>query len=148
MPMTMRSKLVPAGLELVDRGHVGHRAAGGEIGQHHLLMRRRQHVGALGHEVHAAEHDELGFRMLRDLAREAERVADVVGELDHFVALIVMAEDDEPVAERRLRGGDAAIELLVGQTEISLGERLALRDMRLLELRQDRKHRRHLNYQL
>ena len=98
--------------------------------------------------MHAAEHDELGFGMLRDLAREAEGVADVVGELDHLVALIVMAEDDEPCAERSLRGGDAAIELFVGQTEIPLGERLALRDMRLLELRQDRKHRRHLNYQL
>ena len=23
-------------------------------------MRQREHVGALGHEVHAAEHDELG----------------------------------------------------------------------------------------
>ena len=142
------SQLVPAGFELIDRGHVGHRAAGREVGQNHLLMRRRQHVGAFGHEVHAAEDDEFGFGMLRDLAGQPERVAGVVGELDHFVALIVMAEDDQPGAERRLGRGDAAVELLVGQTEISLGERLALRDMRLLELRQDRKQRRHLNYQL
>ena len=111
-------------------------------------MRRREHVGALGHEVHAAEDDELGFGMLRHLAGEAERIAGVVGELDHLVALIVMAEDDQPAAERRLRRRDAAVELLVGQTEIALGERLALRDVRLLELRQDRKQRRHLNYQL
>ena len=81
-----------------------------------------------------------------DLAGEAERVAGVVGELDHFVALIVMAEDDQPAAERRLRRRDAAVELFVGQTEIPLGKRLALRDMRFLELRQDRKQRRHLNY--
>ena len=77
---------------------------------------------------------------------EAERIADVVGELDDLVALVVMTEDDQPAAERRLRSRDAAIELFVGQTEIALGERLALRDVRLLELRQDRKHRRHLNY--
>ena len=139
-------ELFPAGLELIDRGHVGHRAAGRKVGQDHLLMRRRQHVGALGHEVHAAEHDELRFGMLGDLARQAERVAGVVGELDDLVALVVMAEDDQPVAERRLRRRDAAIELFVGQTEIALGKRLALRDVRLLELRQDRKHRRHLNY--
>ena len=146
LPTPISDELFPARLELIDRGHVGHRAAGGKVGQDHFLMRRRQHVGAFGHEVHAAEHDELRFGMLRDLARQAERVADVVGELDHFVALVVMAEDDQPAAERRLRGGDAAIELLVGQTKIPLGERLALRDMRLLELRQDRKQRRHLNY--
>ncbi len=111
-------------------------------------MRRRQDVGALGHEVHTAEDDELGLGVLRHFAREAERIADVIGELDDLVALIVMTEDDEPAAERRLRGGDAAIELFVGQAEIALGERLALRDMRFLELRQDRKHRRHLNFQL
>ncbi len=98
--------------------------------------------------MHAAEHDELGLGMLRDLAGEAERVADVVGELDHLIALVVMAEDDQPIAERRPRSRDAAIELFVRQAKIPLGERLALRDMRLLELRQDRKQRRHLNYQL
>ena len=74
-------------------------------------MRRRKHVGALGHEVHAAEDDELRFGVFRDLAGEAERVADVVGELDHLVALIVMAEDDErgcraPPSRRRC--GDRA----------------------------------------
>ena len=64
-------------------------------------MRRAQHVGALGHEVDAAEDDELGVRVLADLPRELERVAGVVGELDHLVALVVMAEDDEAAAERR-----------------------------------------------
>ena len=110
-------KLFPAGLELIDRGHVGHRAAGGKVGQYHLLMRRREHVGAFRHEMHAAEHDELGLGMLRDLAGEAERVADVVGELDHLIALVVMAEDDQPIAERRPRSRDAAIELFVGQSQ-------------------------------
>ena len=57
-------EIAPAHLELIGIGHVGHRAAGGEVRQDHLLMRRAQHVGALGHEVHAAEHDELGVGML------------------------------------------------------------------------------------
>ena len=109
-------------------------------------MRRRQHIGAFGHEVHAAEDDEFGFGVLGGLAGETERVADVVGELDHLVALIVMAEDDQPAAERRLGRRDATVELLVGQTEIALRKRLALGDMRFLELRQDRKQRRHVNY--
>ena len=98
----------PAHLELIGIGHVGHRASGGEVRQDHLLMRRAQHVGALGHEVHAAEDDELGVGMLADLLRELVRVAGVVGELDHLVALVVMAEDDEPAAERRLRGARCA----------------------------------------
>ncbi len=61
-----------------------------------------------------------------DLLRELEGVAGVVGELDHFVALIVMAEDDDAAAERRLRRGDARVHLLVGQAEVLLRQRLAL----------------------
>ena len=48
-------------LELVGIGHVGHRAAGRKVWQDHLLMRARQDVGALRHEVHAAEHDVVGL---------------------------------------------------------------------------------------
>ena len=70
-------------------------------------MRRAEHIGALRHEVHAAEHDVVGFGTVGDLAGETKRVAGVVGELDHFVALIVMAEDDQPVAELRARRGNA-----------------------------------------
>ena len=101
-------------------------------------MRAAEHVGALGHEVHAAEDDELGVRVLADLAGELVGIADVVGELDHFVALIVVAEDDEPAAERGLGRGDAAIHLLVGQAEIALRQRLALADLRLLVIREQR----------
>ena len=99
---------------------------------------RAQHVGALRHEVHAAEDDELGVGMRADLPRELVRVAGVVGELDHFVALVVMPEDDEPAAERRLGGGDARVHLLVGQAEVALGQRLALGDVVLLVFGQER----------
>ena len=78
-------------------------------------MRRAQHVRALGHEVHAAEHDVVGIGTVGHLPREPERVAGVVRELDHLVALVVVAEDDEPAAQRGLRGRDARVHLLVGQ---------------------------------
>jgi iron-sulfur cluster assembly accessory protein len=61
-----------------------------------------QDVGALGHEVHAAEDDELGVRPGGRLAGELERVAGDVGELDDLVALVVVAEHEDPVAERGL----------------------------------------------
>ena len=137
-------EVVPAHLELLGLGHVGHRAAGGEIRQDHLLVRRAQDVGALGHEMHAAEDDELGVGVLADLAGELERVAGVVGELDHLVALVVMAEDDEATAELGLRRGDAAVHLLVGETEVFLGQRLALGDVLFLVRRQNRNEFGHL----
>ena len=70
--------------------------------------------------------------MLRGgVLRELQRVADVVGELDDLVALVVVAEDDEAVAERRLGGGDAGVQLLIGQAEIRVRQRLALVEARL-----------------
>ena len=121
-------ELAPAHLELIGRGHVGHRTAGGEIRQHDFLMRRAQDVGALRHEVHAAEDDVLRLAAARGRARQLQRVAGVVGELDDLVALVVMAEDDDAVAERRFGRRDPGVHLVVGQTEISLGERLPLAD--------------------
>jgi hypothetical protein len=88
-----------------------------------------QDVGALRHEVHAAEDDEFGVGMGADLARQLERVAGVVGELDHFVALVMMAEDDETAAEPRFRRGDARVHFVIGETEVFLRERLTLREV-------------------
>jgi hypothetical protein len=96
-----------------------------------------QDVGALGHEVHAAEDHELGRVPRGCRARELQRVAGEVGELDHFVALIVMAEDDETIAERPLRGGDPRVHLVVGETQECLGNRLALADALFLDLREE-----------
>ena len=57
---------------------------------------RGEDVGRLGHEVHAAEHDELRLRAGRRLAGELERVTGDVGELDDLVALVVVAEHERP----------------------------------------------------
>ena len=71
---------------------------------------------------------------LAAVPRELERIAGEVGELDDLVALIVVPEDDEAIAERRLRGGNPRVHLVVRQAEIVLGERLALADALLLDL--------------
>jgi hypothetical protein len=91
-----------------------------------------QHVGALRHEVHAAKHDEFCVGVTADLLSELVGVAGVIRELDHFVALVVMAEDHETTAELCFGCGDPAVHLLVSQSEILLGQRLPLADMILL----------------
>ena len=91
---------VPRVLDLVDRRHVRHRAARGEVREDHLLVVGREDVRRLRHEVHAAEEDELGLGPGGGLARELERVARDVGELDDLVALVVVAEHEGPAAQR------------------------------------------------
>ncbi len=91
---------LPRLLDLDQPGHVGHRAAGRQVGQDHLLVVAGEDVGRLGHEVDAAEDDELGLGPGRCLAGELERVAGDVGELDDLVALVVVAEHERALAER------------------------------------------------
>ena len=67
----------------------------------------------------------------------------MVGELDHLVALVVMAENHESIAEGGASGGNASIHHGVGQAEILLGQGLALGDVLLFELSHQRNHRRH-----
>jgi hypothetical protein len=131
-------EIVPGELEVLGIGHIRHRTAGRQVRENDLLMVAAQHVGAFRHEMDAAEHDELGVRVAAHLPRELEGVAGVVGEPDHLVALVVMAEDHQPAAEPLFGGGEAGVHLLVGQPEIPLGERLALTEVFLFVLRQDR----------
>ncbi len=91
---------IPALLDLVIGRHVRHRAASREVGQDDLLLRRREDVGRLGHEMNAAEHHELSARPRRRLARELEGISSHVRKLDDFVTLVVVAEDEGAVTER------------------------------------------------
>ena len=118
-----RGDLGPRLLDLVDVGHVGHRAAGVEVGEDHPLVVGGEHVGRLGHEVHAAEHDVGGLVVVRGEPGELERVADLVGPADHLVALVVVAEDQQPVAERRLGRGDPRDELVGGREGVVVRQR-------------------------
>jgi hypothetical protein len=101
-------QFAPAALDLGQVGHVGHRAAGGEVGQDGDLVRRGHDVGDFGHEMHAAEDDVFGVG-LRGEARELQRVAGQVGVLVDVGALVVVAEDDglAELAERSWRVGGA-----------------------------------------
>ena len=100
-------------------------------------MRRAENVGALRHEVHAAEDDELGLALAGRGARELQRVACEVGELDDLVALIVMAEDYQSLAERLLGRRNARVHLVVREAQVVLGERLTLADALLLDAREE-----------
>src|SRR5207248_5046871 len=73
----------------VDRG--GERAAGAEIGEEDRLLRTEDRR-RLGHEVDTAKDDRLRVGRGR-LARKAERVADVVRDVLHLGALVVVGED-------------------------------------------------------
>ena len=86
-------ELLPGVFHLADLGHVGHGAAGVEVGKNHGLPGARQDVGAFRHEMHAAEDDVAAFG-LRGHLRKAIGIAAIIGETHHFIALIVMTEDD------------------------------------------------------
>jgi len=81
--------------------------------------------------VHAAEDDVGGALVVGGEAGQEERVPDRIGPTNDLVALIVVTEDDEPVAEGRFGGGDALDERFLG------GERLLVRE-RSLESQHDR----------
>src|SRR5207249_5122286 len=87
------------------------------------LFRAAQNVGALRHEVDAAEDEELRIGPLRAESRELERVAGNIGVLDHVVALVVVAEDREPSTKRFLGRADPVGQNVLIQTKIGFGYR-------------------------
>ncbi len=124
---------VPALLDLVEARHVGHGAAGSQVGQHDRLARTGEHVGGLGHEVHAAEDDELRLGASGGLLGELEAVAGDVGELDDLVALVVVPEHEDPVTQSGLGRAGALHQgrvggrgQVAGAVHAALGGRVAL----------------------
>ena len=75
--------------------------------------------------------------MAGGVLRELERIAGLVGELDDFVALVMVAEHDEAVPERGLGRGDADVHLGLRQPEIDLRKRLALAQPGAFVVRQE-----------
>ncbi len=106
-------ELLPTHLELVGRSHVGHRAAGGKVGQDDLLVGAAEHVSTLRHEVDTTEDDVLRIALRRGLLRQLERVAREVGELDDLVALVVVPQDQQPFCESRPSRSDPSIHLRI-----------------------------------
>ena len=72
----------------------------------------------LGHEVDAAEDDRLGVGRRR-LAREAERVADVVGHVLHLGHLVVVGEDHRVALARQRAAPRPAGGVIVGASRHS-----------------------------
>ncbi len=114
------AQLVPAGVDVLGVGHVGHGAAGGHVGEDDLLVGLGEDVGGLGHEVDTAEDDELGLWLLGGPLGQVEGVAAEVGELDDVLALVVVAEDDAALAEVLSGGGDAGDDLRGVQAPVLL----------------------------
>ena len=114
--------LVPGRVDIAGIGHVGHGAAGGHVGEDDGDVGRREDVGGFGHEVDAAEEDELDALLAGGVLGELEAVAGEVGVLDHFVALVVVAEDDETIAEGGAGIVDALLKLRGGEAEVAAGD--------------------------
>src|SRR5439155_15954106 len=64
-----------------------------------------------------------GLIVVRGEARQLERVAAGVGPLDDLVALVVVPEHEEPVAEFVLGRGDPAVELVSGREGVAVRQR-------------------------
>jgi hypothetical protein len=85
-------------------------------------MGAAEDVGAFGHEVDPAEYDEFSLRAAGRLLRQLQRIAPVVGELDHFVPLIMVAQDHHPAVEFPFRRGDPGLHFGLRQLQEALRE--------------------------
>ncbi len=115
-------EVFPGSFDGFQVGHVGHGAAGGEIGEDDGLVRAGEHVRGFGHEVDAAEDDGLGLGAGPGSVGELEAVAEEVGVFHDLVALVEVAEDDDALAERRFGGADAEVELFGGGVAVLGGQ--------------------------
>ena len=99
------AEIGPGVFHLLDARHVGHRAAGCHVGEHHghpppasghLLGPVDEDVGRLSHEVDAAEGDRLAAVPFGGRLGELVAVALEVGMGDDAILLVVVTEDDQP----------------------------------------------------
>src|SRR5205823_12277810 len=114
-----RGKFAPAGLHLADVGHVGHGAAGIQVGKHNDLVRAAENVCAFRHEMNAAEHDVAGISF-SSLKRELEGIAAKIGELDDLVALVVVTEDNDILAQTRFGSGDTVVQGVIRNEQVGV----------------------------
>ncbi|OQB01621.1 MAG: hypothetical protein BWY25_01033 [Chloroflexi bacterium ADurb.Bin222] len=116
----------PCLLDLRAAGRLRQIAACCGIGDVDVLAGFGEDRRDFGHEVHAAEDDVLRVSF-GAIAGELERIPAKIGELNHLVALIVMSQNDEAVAQSRFSapgaflprkgGGGDGIEDLHAQVE-------------------------------
>src|SRR5438445_13669586 len=80
-------------------------------------------VGRFGHEVDAAERRVLGLVVVGGEPGETERVAPCVGPAHDLLTLVVVAEDQQPVAEGGPGRADPGRELVGRGLGIAVGKR-------------------------
>src|ERR1700674_864842 len=114
-----RREFTPAGFDLTDVGHIGHGATGVQVGENDGLVLAAKNVRALGHKVHAAK-DDVAALCLRSLEGELEGVTTEISKLDDFVALVVMAQNHDILAEASFRGSDAVVERVVRHKKVRI----------------------------
>ena len=111
------------------------------FGRTTLLVRRAEDVGCFRHEVHTAEDDVVRLWIRGGPPGQLEGIAALVSEADHVIALIVVAEDDEALAQLRLRRAYALDELRRVQPAIFVGNVLLPARERELLVEGDRRDR-------
>src|SRR6267378_3836137 len=114
-----RRESTPASFHLADVGHIGHGAAGIDVGKNNGLVLAAENVRAFGHEVHAAENDIAAFG-LGGLEGELEGVTAKIGELEDFVAMVMMAQNHDIAVKAGLRGCDAIVQGIVRHEEVRI----------------------------
>ena len=114
-----RIQLTPGALYLLEIRHVGHRATSRQIRQDGDLFRPRNNVGHFSHEVHATKNNIFGFGIGR-LARQFQRVTREISVFEYFIALVVMAENDDSITEYLPRALDTHFTILIVQRRIRL----------------------------
>ncbi len=100
------AELFPAAFDLIDRGHVGHRAAGSHVGQNHghalaaalgqFVGEVGHDIGRLGHEVHAAKGDVPALAAIGRHPAELITIALQIRKRNHFVLLIMVPQNQQP----------------------------------------------------
>jgi hypothetical protein len=111
-------QLLPAVQRLLEIGHVGHGAPSPEIGEDDADAWVRQDISGLSHEMNAAEDDKLDSALLGGFPRQFVAVPGEIGEGDDAILLVVMSEDDQPMAEALPGRPNPPIELGVGEPAI------------------------------
>ena len=117
-------QVLPGILYIIHRRHIGHRTAGGDVGQDYALVGGGEDAGGFGHKVDAAKDDVVGIGAAGGLLRQQERVALKIGVFDHFLALVVVAEDGYGIAQLLAGGVNAGVQLLGGITLVFGGDLL------------------------
>jgi hypothetical protein len=80
------------GRQVARIARLGQRTPGVQIGQENLLG-RVHNLGRFGHEMNAAEKDDVGLRRLR-LIGKSERITYVIRDLLDLLHLVIVREND------------------------------------------------------